>query len=108
MKKLLFLGACLVALASSPVKAQTGAADVVVMTVKSVVLGRKRVVIGYSDGKTEEQIIKNVIVSDKGQDEGITQYQAIIAKLYQQGYPLKSTFSQDEGRSTSLIFVKGQ
>jgi hypothetical protein len=33
MKKLVFLGACLVVLASQPVKAQTGGADVVVVKV---------------------------------------------------------------------------
>jgi hypothetical protein len=108
MKRLFFVSACLLALGSSPVMAQTSGADVVVMTVKSVSLGRTRVVLGYNGGKTEEQIIKNVIVSDNGQDEGTSQYQAIIAKLYQQGYSLKSTFSQDEGRFTSLVFVKGQ
>jgi len=88
--------------------AQTSGADVVVMTIKSVALGKTRVVLGYSGGKTEEQILKNVLVSDKGQDEGTSQYQAIIARLYQQGYSLKSTFSQDEGRFTSVVFVKDQ
>jgi hypothetical protein len=33
MKKLLFLGACLVALASSPAMAQTGEADVVIVKI---------------------------------------------------------------------------
>jgi hypothetical protein len=109
MKKLLFLGACLLALASQPVMAQTGGADVVVMTVKALGVNRVRVVLAYNGGKTEAQIVKNIATTDEAQDEATSEYQRIIAKLYQQGYSLKSTFSQGYGdRDTStLIFVKG-
>jgi hypothetical protein len=110
MKKLLFLGACLMALASSPVMAQTGGPDVVVMTVKALGVNKVRVVLAYNGGKTEEQIVKNIVGNDQAQDEATSEYQRIIAKLYQQGYSIKSTFSQGYGdRDTSaLIFVKGQ
>jgi hypothetical protein len=57
MKKLLFLGACLVALASQPVMAQTGGADVVVVQV-SFGLGAGQILISHGGGKTEVVEIK--------------------------------------------------
>jgi hypothetical protein len=87
--------------------AQTGGPEVAVMTVRILPSGRLRVVLAY-DGKTEEYLIKNMVVSDKAQDETTADYQRIIGKLYQQGYALKSTFSQASGHFTTLVFVKGQ
>lgn len=94
------------ALASRPVMAQTGGADVVVMSVRTVGAGRVRVVIAYADGKTQEQFIETMGESDKQQDRGTSDYQRVLTTLYQQGYSLKSTFSQDAGRFTTLIFLK--
>ncbi|TVT39620.1 hypothetical protein FNT36_18435 [Hymenobacter setariae] len=108
MKKLLFLGACLVALTSQPVMAQTGGPDVIVMSVRMGGLGKTRVVLAYSGGKTEEKMIKNASNSDKAQDEAAAAYQEIIAGLYQQGYSLKSTFVEFQGSVSTLVFVKGQ
>lgn len=108
MKKLLFLGTCLVVLASQPIMAQTGKPDVIVMSVRVGGLGKTRVVLAYSGGKTEEKLIKNASSSDKAQDEATTAYQVIIAELYQQGYSLKSTFSEFQGAVSTLVFVKGQ
>jgi hypothetical protein len=108
MKKLLFLGACLVALSSSPVMAQAGGTEVVVMSMRTASLGRTRVVLAYSGGKTEEKLIKNMSNSDKAQDEATSAYQEIITNLYQQGYSLKSTFSGFQGGFSTLVFVKGQ
>jgi hypothetical protein len=108
MKKLLFLGACLMALASQPVMAQTAASDVIVMSVRTAGIGRTRVVLAYSGGKTEETIIRNMSASDKAQDEATAAYQELIAKLYKQGYALKSAFSEFQGGVSTLVFVKGQ
>ena len=51
MKKLLFLGACLVALASQPVMAQTGNAEVVVVRLEES-LRRVYVSVTRADGKS--------------------------------------------------------
>jgi hypothetical protein len=66
-----------------------------------------RVVLAYED-KMEERLLENMSTTDKGQDLGTHDYQRLIAELYQKGYSLKSTFSQSEGRFTTLVFVKGQ
>ena len=108
MKKLLFLGACLVALASQPVKAQTARPEVIVVSVRAGGIGKTRVVLAYGGGKTEEKMIKNASNSDKAQDEAAAAYQGIIAELYQQGYSLKSTFVEFQGTVSTLVFVKGQ
>jgi hypothetical protein len=103
MKKLLFLGACLVALASQPVMAQTGGVDVVVVRVfdngSSVNL-----VINRGPGKSEK-----VFFGSGGNDKHLADtaeaYQQLIAKLHQEGYGLKSTFPAVNGLAT-LVFVK--
>jgi hypothetical protein len=107
MKKLLFLGACLVALASQPARAQTGGAEIVVMQVRENGYGNVRVVLAYPGGKTEEQEFKAGF-TNKAQDESASEYQKLITKLYQQGYTLKSTFGPGNGALHTLIFVKGQ
>jgi hypothetical protein len=121
MKKL-FLGTCLLAFASQSVMAQThkaevvdyivtsqtGKPEVVVMSVRSIVEGRVRVVLAYNGGKTQEVFLRNTSITDKAQDETTSEYQRIIAKLYEQGYSLKSTVSQDKGAFSTLIFVKDQ
>lgn len=104
MKKLLFLGACLVALASQPVMAQTGGADVVVVRVyDGSVSGR--LVIAHAGGKTEE-LPFNGSYNSKGLAESGNQLQQVVTTLYQQGYALKSTFSSSGGVVATLIFVK--
>lgn len=107
MKKLFFIGACLVALASQPVLAQTGGADVVVVQLKESVTGTMRVVIAYPGGKMEEQEFK-AGYTDKAQNEAATEYQKLITKLYQQGYTLKSTFGPGHSLLQTLVFIKGQ
>jgi hypothetical protein len=103
MKKLLFLGACLVALASQPAAAQTGGADVIVVRVYDNISGK--FVIAHAGGKTEE-LSFNPSYSSKGLAESGSQLQQAIASLYQQGYTLKSTFSGNSGVVATLIFVK--
>lgn len=103
MKKLLFLGACLVALASQPVKAQAGGADVVVVRIYDGNTGK--IVIARAGGKTEE-VLFNGSYSSKGLAESTSQFQQTVASLYQQGYTLKSTFSGGAGSVATLVFVK--
>jgi hypothetical protein len=117
MKKLLFLGACLVALASSPVMAQTHKAEVVMshtelaqtggaeVVVVRVYDGTGKFVIGRPGGKVEE-LSFNPNYTSKGLAESTGQLQKAVASLYQQGYTLKSTFGGAQGSIATLIFVK--
>jgi hypothetical protein len=102
MKKLLFLGACLVALASQPVMAQTGGPAVVVVQIYQSSPNKGRIVV-------ERGVDKPEIVEFKfsPQDEQAAAYQHIFAKLAQEGYVLKSTFSIQAG-STTLVFGRSQ
>lgn len=102
MKKLLFLGACLVALASQPVMAQTGGADVVVVHFYHNGTPRLYAAVARNGAKAEVQDMKG-----DGAEE--TEFcQRIIAKLYQEGYTLKSTFGGSGSMTGTLVFVKGQ
>jgi hypothetical protein len=105
MKKVLFLGACLVALASSPAMAQTGPDVVVVKVFEGVV--SMRIAVTHGQGKTE------IIESDGGGGKkdivaSAETLQKLIAGLLQQGYTLKSTFGGVQGNMSTLVFVKGQ
>jgi hypothetical protein len=106
MKKLFFLGACLVALASSPVMAQTGTPDIVVMQVRETPTGSARIVLAYPGGKMEELDFK-AGYTEKAQNEAASEYQKLFTKLYQQGYSLKSTFGPGSNSIYTLVFVKG-
>jgi hypothetical protein len=101
MKKLLFLGAFLVALASQPVMAQTAGPDVVVVQAYFPV-GTGRVVISRGPGKTEELEFKNGF----RQSAAAESYQQVIAKLYQEGYSIKASFGSGTTILSTLIFVK--
>jgi hypothetical protein len=106
MKKLLFLGACLVALATQPVMAQTAGPDVVIVKVYET-LSSLRIAVSQGQGKTE------VIDAEGGGDkkkiiDSAETLQKLIAGLLQQGYSLKSTFGGTQGVMSTLVFVKGQ
>ncbi|TVT40666.1 hypothetical protein FNT36_14455 [Hymenobacter setariae] len=103
MKKLLFLGACLVALASSPVVAQTGGADVVVVRVYSG--NYSRIVIAREGGKTEV-LDFHAGITEKRDKEAATELQQVVSSLYREGYELKSTFSEQNSYTANLIFIK--
>jgi hypothetical protein len=106
MKKLFFLGACLVALSSSPVMAQTSGPDVVVMKVYERA-GTLRIAVSHGEGKTE--VIEGT--GGAGKKDIITSSETlhkVITGLYQQGYSLKSTFETNQGVLSTLVFVKGQ
>jgi hypothetical protein len=102
MKKLLLLGACLVALASSPVMAQASEPEVLVLRIDD---GNGYMVIAWPDGKTEE-LQFNALSTKKGLVTSSAQFQKLIASLYKQGYVLKSTFAGQQAVFTTLVFIK--
>ncbi|RZK32819.1 MAG: hypothetical protein EOO63_00075 [Hymenobacter sp.] len=105
MKKILFLGACLVALASQPVIAQTGAADVVVVRVNDGAGSTGHLLIVRGEGKREDvEFSAGVSPNHLGTSGEVMQ--RVFAKLYQEGYTLKSTFGGSQGYVSTLIFVK--
>lgn len=110
MKKLLFLGACLVALASQPVMAQTGGADIVVVRVAEY-SSRTHLTVERAGQEPEEvefdwdsRIGKKWPRASKG-------YLDALSKLYQQGYQVQATipgtsFNNGGTTYTTLIFSK--
>ena len=112
MKKLFFLGACLVALASSPVLAQTGGADVVVVRVAEYNT-HTHLTVERAGQEPEEiefdwdgRIGKKPGRASKG-------YLDALSKLYQQGYQVQATipgaaFTNGGTTYTTLVFTKGK
>jgi hypothetical protein len=100
MKKLLFLETCLVALASQPVLVQTGGPDVVAVRFVYEAGTKFHTFISRGTGKTKEQQAKggNALENESCQQ--------VIAKLYQEGYTLRSTFSSGNVPTNSLLFTK--
>jgi|GEM_PF-1442979 len=111
MKNLLFLGACLWALAGRA-QAQTVPADVVVVRLDE--RGTTRTAyITSGEGKTEKVLIKTGLAGvDKTEQLMGEGYRAIFQKLYQQGYVVQSTFNAYNGSAgggmTTLLFVKAK
>lgn len=106
MKKLLLLGACLAALGSTPVMAQIGGADVVVVRVSDGLGFRTgKLAIIRGEGKNEE-IELPLGVSFKQLINSGEVYRGVFLKLYQEGYSLKSTFSTEDSHTETLVFVK--
>ena len=104
MKKLLFLGACLVALASQPVMAQTSGADVIVVRLIDGGIASQLIIV-RGPGKNERiDLVSST--NTKGLISSGEVIQQAIEKLYQEGYSLKSTFSGYGGYGSTLIFVK--
>lgn len=99
MKKILLLGACLGALASPPIFAQTVGPQVAIVTSYSGGFAAGHYVVD-KDGKTEivDFTANNL---EKGQRERAETLRLIVAKLYQEGYTLKAGVGPGE-----LIFVK--
>jgi opacity protein-like surface antigen len=116
MKKLLFLGACLVALASQPVMAQTGAADIVVVKVIES-YGRIEFFIARAGSKPEHREFGFKQLKEKGEDRffynGSAEYtRSLLMELAQQGYNLTTTYTSGGVASdpgpTTLVFTKRQ
>jgi hypothetical protein len=102
-EKLPLISACLLALGCSPVMAQTSKLAIVVARLYDSGAS-VQLVITYGPGKTGKLVFKS-----GGSEARLTEaYQQMIAKLYQQGYTLKSTFSNGNSGIGTLIFVKGQ
>ena len=102
MKKILFLGACLVALASQPVKAQTSKPEIVVVQVYTTGIGVGHVAITRGQDQTEDVEFK---VTSAKQHIAAEAYQRVFAQLAREGYSLKSTFSPGDAPVT-LVFEK--
>jgi opacity protein-like surface antigen len=131
MKKLLFLGACLVALASSPVMAQTnkvqveswhtelaqtGAADIVVVKVMES-YGRLDFFIARAGSKPEHREFGFKQLKEKGEDRffynGSAEYtRSLLMELAKQGYTLTTTYTSGGVAGapgpTTLVFTKRQ
>jgi hypothetical protein len=108
MKRLLFLGACLVALASQPVVAQTGGADIVVVRVNEY-NGSTHLAIERG-GKTPEYIDFKWQEKPEKNQSAATGYYVALVKLYQQGYQVQAVIPGIAGSAgystTTLIFAK--
>ncbi|RZJ93158.1 MAG: hypothetical protein EOO60_05645 [Hymenobacter sp.] len=89
MKKLLLFGACLVALASQPVKAQVAEPAVITVQVYTGGVSGGYLLICRGEGKTEEIPFKST-----KRYGSIEAYQRALAKLCQEGYTLKGTFAE--------------
>ncbi len=107
MKKLIFLGACLVALASQPVKAQTGSTDVVVVKVHESIGGEIQLTVCRGVGKSETTTLK---ARDAAAGKGAEAVQQLIAKLTQEGYVLKTSYGGGWNYEilNTLVFMKSQ
>lgn len=106
MKKLLFLGACLVALASQPVVAQTGGTEVAVVQMTEIDRGDLYFVIVRNGVKTEEKVFESVL-GKKGEIDRAEAKQKVLQQLYQQGFTLiQATVSGSLGRVTTWVFDK--
>jgi hypothetical protein len=104
MKKLLLLSACLLALSSAPVKAQTAGPQVIVVQVYFTALNTGHLTITRGEGQIENIEFKSTHSRQTNEAET---YQRVFNKLYQEGYLLKSTFGPGAGTLSTLIFAKG-
>jgi hypothetical protein len=108
MKKLLFLGACLVALASQPVMAQTTVSQPVLsQTTEPQVVIVQLTYTGFGAGHLS--LIRGAGKTEKTDFSGQSGevLQVVITRLSQEGYSLKGTFAA--GASTAMmVFMKGQ
>ncbi|GAA4498486.1 hypothetical protein GCM10023172_15590 [Hymenobacter ginsengisoli] len=106
MKKLLILSACLLALASSPVAAQTSGPEVTTVSIYNGL--DMQIVITRGEGKSEVIVVsykesrKNPTVREEA-------CQKVFAKLYQEGYTLKGTYGggYNSHIENTLLFIKG-
>jgi hypothetical protein len=103
MKRRLFLGAYLVAMASSPVLAQTSTSEVAIVQLYFTGINTGHLSLTRTTGTTEAAQFKT---SNTHQEEAAA-YQRVFTQLYQEGYSLKSTITRAEDVAT-WIFVKGQ
>lgn len=109
MKKLLFLGVCLVALNASSVLAQTVAPMVAVVSIRySGNSSGSGYLLIDRDGKIERKNVQGAFHSPITSDESMTRRATVlrqtVVQLYQEGYVLKGTLGHSD--VDELIFVK--
>jgi len=97
MKKLFFLGACLVALASSPAVAQTGSPDLVLVRFSYTGTSNLRIIVTRAEGKSEVSVTKSS-GTEKGEVAASEAMHNVLRQLYQEGYALTSTTAEAPGR----------
>ncbi len=101
MKKLLFLGAFLVALISQPAMGQTSRPNVVVVQLYYTGLSTQHIAITRGEGHTEDIQFKNTSPEEHKAAEA---YQRVMEKLFAERYTLKSTFSLGTNANVTLLF----
>ena len=107
MKKLLFLCACLWALAMLP-SAAAAPPDIVVVRIYEGM--HTTIIITRGEGKSEKIEIENG-VTDKRLTQANEGYYKVFERLYQEGYTVQSTFTTvyDTNRGfTTLLFAKAR
>jgi hypothetical protein len=92
--------------ALSPVAAQTTTPEVIVVQTYYTGTNKIEVVVASGGEKLEASSFNCFEKKDDRQGAGAAGYQQVFAKLYQQGYALKSTFSPGNGAVSTLVFVK--
>jgi len=105
MKKLFFLCACLLALATQPCAA---AAPPEIVVVRIYEGSHTVIIITRGEGKSEKIEVDNGI-TDKKLIQANEGYYKVLERLYQEGYTVQSTFSTlyDTNRGfTTLLFAK--
>jgi hypothetical protein len=112
MKKFLFLGACLVALTSQPVLAQTGGTDVVIVRVAESV-EHTDMTIERVGQEPEEIAFDWSARSGRKGGRASKGYLDALSKLYQQGYQIQATipgpaYMNGGTTFTTLVFTKGK
>jgi len=108
MRKLLLLSACVGALLTGPVQARATEPEIVIVKVLESRLAT-RIVIARTWGIPEEVEITPGLTGNEAtvEVEVAKKMQQVLAKLYEEGYAIKSTFSGERGLST-LVLVKEQ
>lgn len=102
MKNLLFLCACLWALAT-PLRAVAGPPDIIVVRIYE---GNSiTAFITRGAGKTEKVSFENGI-TDENMTLASEAYYKLLQRLYQEGYTLQSTFSPGTVGTITLLFIK--
>jgi hypothetical protein len=84
MKKCLFLGACLVALASEPVLAQTGGAELVVVHVQE---SSRSLYFSIARGQQQPEEIEIKLTKEV---KAAPSYYTVLSKFYAQGYVVQA------------------
>lgn len=113
MKKLIFLGACLLVLASQPVQAQTGEPDMVVVKVTDGYYQPTIFDIARPGKPPEHRVLNKKDLEALGGNSATLAGSAeatrrLLVELAQQGYSLSTTYSAGSSGITTLIFTKRQ